>query len=87
MYVSVPCPEGFRAIWFLMAESLGSTCSFRYLFATKRQEIRIFCNDGLGQMPFTEVCQLSISFIWSHNTVHPSRPGSLDQKSEDSSWM
>lgn len=54
-----------------------------YLYAAERQQIRIFCDDGLGQLALGEEGQLSISLVRSHNTVHPSGPCSLVHKRHD----
>lgn len=70
----------FTDIWCCMHAAGNAPPEFRYLFAPKCQQVRVLCDDRLGQTGFTEVSQLSISFIRSHNTVHASRPCSLVQE-------
>lgn len=64
----------YMYIYVYMYPTVSETpsCKTQYLFAAKCQQVRVFCDDGLGQTRFGEVGQLSVRFIGSHNTVHPS---------------
>ena len=47
------------------------------LFASEGQQVRVLCDDGLGQAHLAKEGQLGIGLVGRHHTVHPSGPGSL----------
>ena len=47
------------------------------LFTSKQDEIRVLCDDDLSDASFVEICQLCISLVGSHYTVHTLSSASL----------